>query len=383
MVGFPKHKINVASLRCHGWFFHFHYIHLHTVRFNELIYVAKSGSYLFGYGISFADSKRKRGTLMKAIRVHEFGAPDVMKYEETEGLRPGEGQVLVKIIAAGVNPVEAYIRSGTYARKPALPYTPGADGAGIVEEIGAGVLSCKTGDRVYTSGSVTGTYAETAVCLEHHIHLLPKNVSFQQGAALGVPYGTAYRALFQRAHAVAGETVLIHGATGGVGIAAVQLSLAAGLTVIATGGSERGRALLAGQCVEHVLDHSSPEYLDTIKSLTADRGVDVVLEMLANVNLARDLRILAKNGRVVVIGNRGTVEIDPRDMMARDSAILGMTLFNASQSDLRTIHAGIVAGLSNTTLRPVIGKEIPLKDAPLAHQAVMDKGAYGKIVLIP
>lgn len=320
---------------------------------------------------------------MKAIRIHEFGAPDVMKYEETDIVHPGEGQVLVKIIAAGVNPVEAYIRSGTYARKPSLPYTPGADGAGIIEEVGASVVSCKTGDRVYTSGSITGTYAEMAVCAEHHVHPLPQNVSFQQGAALGVPYGTAYRALFQRAHAVAGESVLIHGATGGVGIAAVQLSLAAGLVVIATGGSERGRALLEAQCVEHVLDHTTEGYLDKIKSLTADRGVDIVLEMLANVNLARDLRVLSKNGRVVVIGNRGTVEIDPRDMMARDSAILGMTLFNAGESDLKTIHAGIVAGLSNTTLRPVIGKEIPLKDASLAHQATMDKRAYGKIVLLP
>jgi NADPH:quinone reductase len=320
---------------------------------------------------------------MKAIKIHEFGAPDVMKYEETDSIHAGAGQVLVKIIAAGVNPVEAYIRSGAYAREPALPYTPGADSAGIVEEVGAGIVSYKTGDRVYTSGSITGTYAETAVCAEHQVHPLPKNVSFQQGAALGVPYGTAYRALFQRAHAVAGETVLIHGATGGVGIAAVQLSLAAGCAVIATGGSERGRALLGAQCVEHVLDHTSPGYLDTIKSLTADRGVDIVLEMLANVNLSKDLKILAKNGRVVVIGNRGTVEIDPRDMMARDSAILGMTLFNANETDLKTIHAGLVAGLSNNTLRPVIGKEFPLKNAPQAHEAVMDKGAYGKIILIP
>jgi NADPH:quinone reductase len=320
---------------------------------------------------------------MKAIKVHEFGEPDVMKYVETDGIHPGEGQVLVKVIAAGVNPVEAYIRSGSYARKPSLPYTPGADGAGIVEEVGPGVVSCKTGDRVYMSGSITGTYAEMAGCAERHVHPLPQNVSFQQGAAVGVPYGTAYRALFQRARAVAGETVLVHGATGGVGIAAVQLSLAAGLVVIATGGSERGRVLLNGQCVEHVLDHASPGYLDTIRFLTGDRGVDIVLEMLANVNLSKDLKIVAKNGRVVVIGNRGVVEIDPRDMMERDSAVLGMTLFNAGEADLKAIHAGLVAGLSNNTLRPVIGKEIPLKDAPHAHRAAMDKGAYGKIVLIP
>jgi NADPH:quinone reductase len=319
---------------------------------------------------------------MKAIRISEFGPPEVMKYEVVDNVKPAAGQVMVKIMAAGVNPVEAYIRSGAYARKPTLPYTPGSDGAGIVEAVGEGVVSVKTGDMVYTSGSVTGTYADAAVCAEHRVHPLPENVSFQEGAALGVPYGTAFRALFQRARAAASETVLIHGATGGVGIAAVQLSLAAGLSVIATGGSQRGRALLNMQGVVHVLDHTMPGYLDTIKSLTRERGVDIVLEMLANVNLANDLEVLAKNGRVVVIGSRGPVVINPRDLMARDSAILGMTLFNAGETDLASIHSALATGLSNGTIKPVIGKEFPMHDAPLAHNAVMEKGAYGKIVLI-
>ena len=319
---------------------------------------------------------------MKAIRISEFGPPEVMKYEVVDDVKPAAGQVLVKIKAAGVNPVEAYIRSGAYARKPTLPYTPGSDGAGIVEAVGEGVVSVKTGERVYTSGSVTGTYADAAVCAEHRVHPLPENVSFQQGAALGVPYGTAYRALFQRAHGVAGETVLVHGATGGVGTAAVQLAVAAGLTVIATGGTQRGRALLTVEHATHVLDHTMPSYLDTIKSLTRDRGVGIVLEMLANVNLAKDLEVLAKNGRVVVIGSRGPIEINPRDLMARDSAILGMTLFNANETDLASIHAGLAAGLSNGTVNPVIGKEFAMHDAPLAHGAVMEKGAYGKIILV-
>jgi NADPH2:quinone reductase len=319
---------------------------------------------------------------MKAIRINEFGPPNVMKYEVVDDVKPAAGQVKVKIMAAGVNPVEAYIRSGAYARKPTLPYTPGSDGAGIVEAVGEGIVSVKTGDRVYTSGSVTGTYADAVVCAEHSVHPLPENVSFSQGAALGVPYGTAFRALFQRAHALPGETVLIHGATGGVGTAAVQLALAAGLTVIATGGSQRGRALLSVQRATNVLDHTVPGYLDTIKSTTRGRGVDIVLEMLANVNLAKDLEVLAKNGRIVVIGSRGPVEINPRDLMARDSAILGMTLFNAGDTDLVSIHSALAAGLTNGTLKPVIGKEFAMHDAALAHEAVMEKGAYGKIVLV-
>ncbi len=320
---------------------------------------------------------------MKAIRIYKFGDPEVMQWEEIDSMHPGEGTVTIKLSAAGVNPVEAYMRSGAYAMKPSLPYTPGGDGAGVVEEVGAGVSSCKPGDRVYTSGSLSGTYAEIAMCAEHHVHPLPHTVSFQQGAALGVPYGTAYRALFQRAAAAAGETVLIHGATGGVGIAAVQLSLSAGLRVIATGGSQRGRAMLSEQGVHNVLDHTASNYLEKIMPLTDGRGVDIILEMLANVNLAQDLAVLAKHGRVVIIGNRGTVEIDPRNLMARDAAILGMTLFNADESDLRVIHAGLIAGLSNSTLRPVVGRKFPMKDAAAAHKAVMDRGAYGKIVLIP
>jgi len=330
-----------------------------------------------------ASNDEKSSFKMNAIRVKEFGSPDVLKYESLPEPYPTQGQVLIEVAAVGINPVEAYIRAGGYPRKPELPYTPGADCAGVVARIGPGVASCKPGDRVYTSGTITGAYAELALCAERQTHPLPDAVTFKQGAALGVPYGAAYRALFHRAGAVAGEFVLVHGATGGVGIAAVQLARAAGLAVIATGGTDRGRELLRSEGVSHILDHSQPGYLDAANDITQSRGVDVILEMLANVNLANDLRVLAKNGRAVVVGSRGNIEINPRELMSRDADILGMTLFNADESDLKSIHAALFAGLSNNTLRPVIGKEFPLRDAPSAHRAIMDKGAWGKIVLIP
>ena len=320
---------------------------------------------------------------MKAIRVHEFGGPEVLKLEEVPDLEPGTGQVLVRVKAVGVNPVDTYIRTGGHAVKPPLPYTPGSDAAGDVEAIGEGVSSVAVGDRVYVAGSLTGTYAEQALCKESQVHPLPSHLSYAQGAAVHVPYATAYRGLFQRARAVAGETVLVHGASGGVGIASVQLARAAGLKVIGTGGTSEGRDLVAREGAHHVLDHRAAGYLDEVLALTGGRGVDVILEMLANVNLGNDLRLLAKSGRVVVIGNRGTVEINPRDAMGRDAAILGMTLMSASEHDLASIHAGLVAGLENRTLRPVIGREFPLAEAPRAHEAVMEPGAYGKIVLIP
>jgi NADPH2:quinone reductase len=212
---------------------------------------------------------------------------------------------------------------------------------------------------------------------------LPEGVSFAQGAAVGVPYATAYRALFQKAQALAGESVLVHGASGGVGVASTQLARAAGMKVIGTGGTDEGRKLVIDQGAHHVLDHHAPDYLEQLLALTDGRGVDVVLEMLANVNLDRDLTILAKGGRVVVIGSRGRIEIDPRGAMGRDASIHGMSLLNASTGQLSSIHAALVAGLENKTLRPVVGREWPLADAPRAHKAVMEPGAHGKIVLIP
>lgn len=318
---------------------------------------------------------------MRAIRVHEFGGPEVMRLEDVPDPKADRGQVLVRVHAAGVNPVDAYIRSGMYPRKPTLPYTPGSDAAGEVAATGDGVTLFKKGDRVYTSATVTGAYAELALADEARVHPLPANVSFAQGAAIGVPYATAYRALFQRAQGMPGESVLVHGATGGVGIAAVQLARAAGFVVFGTGGTEEGRRLASEQGAHHVLDHHTPDYLEKIVDMTGGRGVDIVLEMLANENLGRDLGVLAMHGRVVVIGSRGTVEIDPRAGMGREASIHCMSLFNASPKQLASIHAAIVAGLENGSLRPVIDEEIDLADARRAHEEVMKSGSHGKIIL--
>jgi len=322
---------------------------------------------------------------MKAIVVREFGPADVMKLEEVPVPTPAPGQVLVRARAIGVNPVEVYIRSGTYARKPNLPYTPGTDVAGVVEAAAADVKSVKKGDRVYAHGAAAGSggYAELVLCDEAQVHPLPERISFAQGAALGVPYGTAWRALFSRAQARPGETLLVHGASGGVGVAATQLARAHGMRVIGTAGTDKGLALVRAQGAHQVLNHSQADYMSNIMTLTGGRGVDVVIEMLANVNLDRDLEVLALRGRVVSVGNRGRVEIDPRKMMGKDGAILGMTMFNATAEDNRMIHAALVAGLENGTLNPVVGREMPLSQAVQAHAAVMEPGAYGKIVLIP
>ena len=319
---------------------------------------------------------------MQAIRVAAFGGPEVLRLETVADPRPQAGEVVVRVRAAGVNPYDTYMRAGTYARTPTLPYTPGSDAGGIVEAAGAGV-DVEPGLRVYTSGTISGAYAELALCRRSQVHALPDRVGFAGGAGVWVPYGTAYRALFQLAHARPGETVLVHGASGGVGLAAVQLARAAGLTVIGTAGSDAGLELVRREGAHHALDHRSTDYLSRLRDLIGGAGADVVLEMLANVNLARDLSVVAQYGRVVVIGSRGSIEINPREIMSREAAVLGMVLWNVPEPAAAEIHAALHAGLENGSLRPVTAMELPLASAPEAHRRVMEAGARGKIVLIP
>ncbi len=320
---------------------------------------------------------------MQAIRVHKFGGSEVMHYEEAPELTPDKNQIIIEVKAIGVNPVDTYIRAGTYPIKPDLPYTPGKDAAGIIKEVGSAVKKRKVGDRVYICGCISGSYAENILCEEEQAYVLPDNVSFSAGSALGVPYSTAYFALNYRAHALPGETLLIHGASGAVGLAAIQIAKANGLEVIGTAGTEHGLQLIKDQGVIAALNHNTENYLDGIEELTEGAGVDVILEMLANVNLAKDLKLLAKYGRVVVIGNRGSIEIDPRDTMGKNASILGMSLFSVETKEFKQIHAAIKAGLIDGRYQPIIHSELPLADAAKAHDLVMLNGVNGKIVLLP
>ena len=320
---------------------------------------------------------------MKAILVHQFGGPEVLQISDVPMPKPAKGQVLVRVKAAGVNPYDTYMRAGTYAIKPPLPYTPGSDGAGVVESVGEGVTAVKAGDRVYLSGTLGGAYAEVALAPEGQVHPLPASVSFAQGAAVWVPYGTAYHAIVQAAKGRAGETVLVHGASGGVGLAAIQVARALGLRVLGTAGTARGLDLVKAEGAHLAFDHGKAGYRDDILKATGGKGVGVILEMLANVNLGHDLTLLAQGGRVIVIGSRGEVTINPRDLMVRRASVHAFTLWGLSDVERAQVSAALVAGLENGTLKPVVGKEIPLAEAARAHVEVMAPGAFGKIVLVP
>ena len=322
---------------------------------------------------------------MRAIVVREFGGPEVLNLEEVPDPQPGNGQVLVRIHAVGVNPYDTYMRSGHYATRPALPYTPGADAAGVVEAVGPDVPGVRVGARVHVFGTAAhksyGAYAEKVVCEPHQIHPLPERLSFAQGACVGVPYVTAFRALHLRAHIQPGETLFIHGASGGVGLAAIQLARAWGLTIIGTAGTHEGLELVRAQGAQHALNHRESGYLDALKEITGGRGPDVVLEHLANVNLDNDLTAMAYGGRVIVVGNRGRIEIDPRKTMGKDGAILGMALWNTKAEEVERIYKALDAGLENGTLTPVVATELPLSEAGRAHELILAPGAKGKIVL--
>jgi NADPH2:quinone reductase len=319
---------------------------------------------------------------MKAIRVHEFGGPEVLKLEDVVRPTPSAGQVLVRIHAAGVNPYDTYMRAGTYPLKPPLPYTPGSDGAGIVEAVGEGVKKVTQGDRVYTARTLTGAYADYALALEEQVHPLPAKIDFKQGAGIWVPYGTAYHALHHAAKAHASEAALVHGASGGVGIAALQIARAVGLKVLGTAGTPKGLEIAKREGADQVFDHRKAGYHEEILQATGNRGVDIILEMLANVNLPHDTKLLANKGRVIVIGSRGEVTINPRELMARRASIRAFTLWGITPAEEADIHAGLFAGLENGTLRPVVGKELPLADAARAHKEILEPGSAGKIVLI-
>ncbi|MBX5465866.1 MAG: NADPH:quinone reductase [Clostridia bacterium] len=319
---------------------------------------------------------------MKAIRVHSFGGPDVLRLEDVPEPRPSAGQVRVRLRAAGVNPVETYIRAGQYGRLPTLPYTPGFDGAGVVEEVGEGVTRFAPGDRVYVASKRlpegAATYAEATVVDQGEVWPLPDGVDFAQGAAVGIPCATAFRALHFVGRAQPGDWVLVHGASGGVGTAAVQLAKGAGLHVVATAGSEAGRELALSLGADVALPHEATE---EARLETGGRGFDVILELAAHANLGRDLALLAPGGRVVVVGSRGPVEINPRELMNAGAAITALSHFYTPDEEYRRIHEALVAALRSGVLRPVVGRRLPLAQVARAHEAVLEPGAVGKVAL--
>ncbi|KAK2491488.1 hypothetical protein MC885_000538 [Smutsia gigantea] len=322
--------------------------------------------------------------LMRAIRVFEFGGPEVLKLQADVVVpRPKDHQVLIKVHVCGVNPVDTYIRSGTYSRKPLLPYMPGADVAGVIEAVGDNVSAFKKGDRVFTTSTVSGGYAEYALAADHTVYPLPEKLDFQQGAAIGIPYFTAYGAVLHSARVKAGESVLVHGASGGVGLAACQIARAYGLKVWGTAGTEEGRNIVLRNGAHEVFNHREANYIDKIKKFVGEKGIDVIIEMLANVNLSNDLNLLSYGGRVIVVGSRGHIDINLRDTIAKESSIIGVALYSSTKEEFQQFAAALQTGMEIGWMRPVIGSQYPLEKVAQAHENIIhSRGATGKMILV-
>jgi len=321
---------------------------------------------------------------MYAAQVNDYGPASDLNVVEVDTPTIDDNQILVKIGAAGVNPVDTYIRSGTNNYSTTFPHTPGLDGAGTIVKLGANVTGFNINDRVYFNRNLTGSAAEFAICAPENTFPLADSLSFIEGACLGVPYTTAYRALFDRANAKAGQKVLIHGGTGAVGLAAVQLALAAGMDVVASTGTSAGEALLKAQGVQHVIKHNEADHLSpfqTTPPLSLENGFDIIIEMLANQNLDQDLKALNRGGCVAIIGNRATVEINPRDLMARDASVIGVALANIKPDELKRIAQALYPLLQGQLLKPIVRKTFTLAELPQAHEAVLESGALGNLVI--
>lgn len=320
---------------------------------------------------------------MKAIQVKQFGEPEVLQMADLPQPKPGHDDVLVEVKAIGVNPVDTYIRAGSYPLLPSLPYVPGKDVGGVVVEVGDGVKKWKQGDRVYSAGTITGGYAEYSVCKQSQIFSLPENMSFKQGAAVGIPGAAAWRALFTRARGKSGETIFIHGASGSVGLISIQLAVSSGLEVYGTAGTEAGLEMIKRAGVRKAYNHNDPTYLEEITADFSGKGFDVILEMLANINLVKDLSLLGARGRVVIIGSRGQITIDPRATMAKETEILGMSLFNITEEQMKEAQVSLYQEMTSGRLVPEIAMELPLQEAFVAHHRILESGNCGKIILRP
>lgn len=323
--------------------------------------------------------------LVKTIRINQFGTSENLVVEQAELRTPAENEVLINLYAAGVNPSDVYTSTGTYAIKPNLPYTPGLDGAGIVEKIGEQVTNVKVGDRVFIAslpnGKATGTFAQQIVCEGRFVHPIPQHISFEQGAALGVPALTAYRAVVGRANVQSGQTVFIHGASGAVGLQAVQIAKALGAKVIGTASRDSGKQLVKEAGADVVLDHIKEETMNAVLEANDGKGPDVIIEFLANENLQTDLQMIAKHGVIVIVGNRGEIEINPRLIMQKECDVRGMVLFNVSAEEHQELIHGVAKLLESEQLKPVVGYSYPLEQAGKAFDAVIKGEHNGKVVV--
>jgi len=306
------------------------------------------------------------GRMMKAVVIHSFGGPEVLKYEDTTRPEPTADQVLIRVMAAGVNPVDVGIREGRFSRGT-LPLIPGMDVAGVIEKAGAKATRFKKGDAVYAylSFREQGGYAQFALAKQDEVALKPTVIDFRSAAAVPLAATTAWQALVDKGQLRAGETVLIHGGSGGVGSFAVQIAKARGAKVIATA-STANQDLLKKLGVDEAIDYTTTNFEDIVKD------VDVVLNAVRGDSLARSYGVVKRGGIIVSI----TAAPDPAELQKH--GIRGTDMM--AHPDGKVL-AELSKLIETGKLKPVVSAVLPLSEAAKAQEQVATTHTRGKIVL--
>ena len=324
---------------------------------------------------------------MKAVRVHEFNMDVPMRVDEVEDARPGPGEVLVKAGAVGVNPVDLAIRAAKhpYAKLVTPPYIPGAEAAGEIIALGEGVEDWRIGQRVY-GRAMGGSYAERVRLVADATAELPEGYSYEEGACITVAFYTAWNALVIKAGAGPGETVLVQGGAGGVGMAAIQLAKRLGCRVFATVSSDAKAKFCKDMGADETINYREEDFAERCMELTGGRGVDIVVELCACDNFDKDLNAIRVDGKIIVIGT-GTgkgpgAEFRVPAVMTKDAVVLGLAVVNLFPKMPELVRRFIPL-LREGVFRVNVDKASRFEEANEAHDYVLEGQFLGKVVLVP
>jgi len=327
---------------------------------------------------------------VKALRVHEHGPIENLVLEVAPDPAPRPGEVLVDVHAASINFPDLLVIGGTYQKLPPRPFSPGKDLAGVVCALGEGVTTLKVGDRV-VSQIEYGTYAEKCAVPEVNCHVMPDAMSYADGAAMGLTYLTAHFALVERGACRPGETVLVNGAAGGVGLAAVQIAKALGATVVASVGSEAKAALVRLSGADHVVRTDVPDlrnaFRNQVEAAIGERGVDVIVDPVGGDVFDASLRVIAWCGRVVVVGfAEGRIpEIKAGYVLVKNIALLGLQFSDYREREpakVRAVQQALFRLYEAGKIKPHVMAAYPLERYRQALEAVRERKVVGKVVLL-
>lgn len=319
----------------------------------------------------------------RASVIHEFGPEEILVPSDFPLPSVGPKQLLIRLKAFGINELELKIRAGKF--RPYLfkrPFVLGMDGAGVVEEVGSDVTKFKKGDRVWFFEPVTGAYANLCLTSEDLTYHLHPSLSFEEGAILPVPYMTVHRALIQHGGFKKGDSLLVQGASGAVGVAAVQVAKGLGASrIIGTAGTEDGIKLALQHGADVVLNYKDKDFKESLQK-EVGKGANIILETNADVNFDMDLDLVAKRGHIVIVGKRGPCQCDVAKVLAKESRVTGSALLWSTADERQENADDIYKYCEEGWLKPYVGKVYKFSDIPQSHIDMANrKGAMGKVAV--